>query len=62
MPRGGKREGAGRRPLPPGQKSTRAWVFLTPAELAHIKALGNGNLSEGIRRLLKGENDNGKLD
>jgi hypothetical protein len=56
--RGGKRAGAGRPPLPPEAKSqnVRDWVWLTPAELAHIKALGNGNLSEGIRRLLKGEN------
>lgn len=57
--RGGKREGAGRKPLPEGQKQTHATIRLTTDQLQELKRLGSGNLSEGIRRLLKGERING---
>lgn len=50
--RGGKREGAGRPPLSPEELQMHATVRLTPAQIEQLKGIGNGNLSEGIRRLL----------
>lgn len=44
---GGKREGAGRKPTLDGGKRTT--VFLDAETIARAKALGNGNLSVGLR-------------
>jgi hypothetical protein len=51
--RGGPREGAGRPPLPLDAQKVRVDVRLTQAEVAQARALGGGNLSEGIRRALE---------
>lgn len=57
--RGGPGRGQGRKPLPPGEKMEMYMVTL-PAEVAEqIRQLGegrsdrDGNLSEGIRKLLE---------
>jgi hypothetical protein len=47
---GGSREGAGRKPL---GDAVRVTVVLTPEQVAKAEALGNGNVSEGIRRALQ---------
>jgi hypothetical protein len=48
---GGKREGAGRPPLGPA-KLQRVDVRLSGDDIAYLRALGNGNLSAGVRRLV----------
>lgn len=55
--RGGAGRGQGRKSLPEGEKRIRAWAFLTTDQITELKRIGDGNLSEGIRRLLteKGE-------
>lgn len=50
--RGGKREGAGRPPLSIDQKRIHIDARLTQQEIDRLRELGNGNLSQGIRRLL----------
>jgi hypothetical protein len=50
-PRGGKREGAGRKARL-GERLTRITVALTQAQIGRLKALGNGNASAGVRALL----------
>jgi hypothetical protein len=47
-PRGGPREGAGRKPTH-GAPMTRHQVMLDAETLAHLKEIGGGNLSAGIR-------------
>jgi hypothetical protein len=48
---GGKREGAGRRPLGPA-KLQRVDVRLSGDDIAYLRALGNGSLAAGVRRLV----------
>ncbi len=47
---GGARDGAGRPALDGG--SVRVTVTLTPAQVVKAESLGNGNVSEGIRKAL----------
>lgn len=57
---GGKRPGAGR-PLSPNPL-LRVSLRLSAAHIARLKALGGGNVSEGVRRLLgDGKSDGGYL-
>lgn len=42
--RGGAREGAGRKPLPPGQKAIRLTLTLPPALHAYLKSLPPGSI------------------
>lgn len=49
-PRGGKREGAGRKPSPDPHK--RYNVYLSDTDYALLKAI-NKNISAAIRKLLK---------
>jgi hypothetical protein len=49
--RGGKRQGAGRKPLDASQKKKRKTVWLTPTEEALCLKLGN-TVQEGIRNLI----------
>jgi hypothetical protein len=51
IPRGGKREGSGRPRLRAERGETKT-VYLTPTEWATALAIGDGNLSEGVRRAL----------
>ncbi len=48
-PKGGTREGAGK-PSLFGKPMKRINVMLDQKTIAILKALGNGNLSEGIRK------------
>lgn len=48
--RGGKREGAGRKPLPFARVGVKAW--LTPEDVEYARSLGGGNVSAGLRRAL----------
>lgn len=48
---GGKREGAGRKPL--GPPLVRVTITVTPADLAALKQLGKNNVSEGVRQALR---------
>jgi hypothetical protein len=62
---GGKRKGAGRRPLGPA-KLQRADVRLSTDDIAYLRALGAGNLSAGVRRLVAewraGEDERANMD
>ena len=51
---GGPRPGAGRKPGPhPGAAHrTRRMIMLNDTELAYARALGNGNISAGVRLAL----------
>lgn len=51
MTHGGKREGAGRKPSQWGEL-IRCDVRLTPQMIEYCRRVGNGDLSEGIRRVL----------
>jgi hypothetical protein len=50
--RGGKREGAGRRPIGDGPMQ-RVTVYLPRAYVDWARVEGNGNVAEGLRRLLE---------
>lgn len=50
MPKGGKREGAGRPPSP--NPLQRVSIRLAAEDIARLRELGAGNVSEGVRRLL----------
>jgi hypothetical protein len=53
-PRGGKRTGAGRKPI--GKKRLRRMtVSLSDEHIDFLTILGNGNLSAGIRTLIDGK-------
>jgi hypothetical protein len=62
---GGKREGAGRKSLGPA-KLQRADVRLSADDIASLRALGAGNLSAGVRRLVAewraGEDERANMD
>jgi hypothetical protein len=47
---GGKREGAGRKPIGPAPM-VQVTVTLPPDVVARLRRLGGGNLSRGIRRV-----------
>lgn len=49
---GGKREGAGAKPLK-GEPMTRVNVMLDDATIAKAKQIGGGNLSEGLREAVR---------
>lgn len=53
--RGGKREGAGR-PVS-AAPLLRVSLRLSAAHVARLKALGDGNVSEGVRRLLDAQRE-----
>ena len=53
--RGGSRAGAGR-PLDGAGKKVPRTLWLDPAEIGHLEALG-GTVSEGLRLLLKASMD-----
>jgi hypothetical protein len=50
---GGRRAGAGRKPLPAGEKLQAATVRLPGEYLSWAKWQGKGNVSEGLRQLLE---------
>jgi hypothetical protein len=50
--RGGNRKGSGRKPLPPERRLEGHQVRLSAEQTVQLQRIGNGNLSEGIRRLL----------
>jgi len=50
--RGGKREGAGRKPIM-DEAMTRVNVMLDEATINKAKAIGGGNLSEGLREAVR---------
>ncbi len=50
--RGGPREGAGRPRMEKG-KQTRRNIMLSDRLIAEAQKIGDGNISEGIRRALK---------
>ena len=52
MPRGGRREGAGR-PVLYTEPLIRRTVTLPASYIVQLERLGNGNLSEGIRFMLE---------
>jgi hypothetical protein len=54
MPKGGKREGAGRPPLL-SERLIRITISLTQAQVERLKHLGNDNVSAGVRHLLDKE-------
>jgi hypothetical protein len=58
---GGLRVGAGRHPLPPGQKRVRVDVRLLPSEVELLKTRGNGNLSRGIREAIQSYQSSGEV-
>lgn len=47
---GGRRKGAGRKPLDANQRTVRATVAFPESLHAYFVQLGNGNISEGIRK------------
>lgn len=49
---GGKREGAGRKPLK-ADPMTRVNVMLDDGTIAKAKLIGDGNLSEGLREAVR---------
>lgn len=49
---GGKREGAGRKPMK-DEPMTRVNVMLDDATVAKAKMIGGGNLSEGLREAVR---------
>lgn len=51
MPRGGKREGAGRKPVAP-DGTVRTTVTLPPSVVDVLRDAGGGNVSEGVRALV----------
>lgn len=51
-PHGGKREGAGRKPMK-DDPMTRVNVMLDDATVAKAKMIGGGNLSEGLREAVR---------
>lgn len=50
--RGGTRKGAGRPPLPPGERTVKVTVWLRPAEIAKLEKLGAGSVTAGVRKLI----------
>lgn len=44
----------GRKPLVPGTLAVRVLVTLDAATVAKARALGDGNLSRGVRRAVRG--------
>jgi hypothetical protein len=51
MPKGGKRTGAGRKPIGPAPRSPRLTITLTEDDIAYLKAI-NPNLSAAVRLLI----------
>lgn len=49
--RGGKRQGAGRKPLGP-EPLVRVDVRLLPEEIEYARSRGDGNLSAGVRAIV----------
>ncbi len=49
---GGRRPGAGRPPDDQSGRKIRVVMYLTPAELDRLKALGKGSVAAGVRELL----------
>lgn len=43
----------GRKPLDPADKKVNVTICMTPAELATVEAIGDGNRQEGFRKLLR---------
>lgn len=56
---GGKRAGAGRKPIPEDERMLRTTVWLTQEEISTLTALGEesdgpgGKITKGIRALLR---------
>lgn len=53
---GGAREGAGRKPLPEGERNKMTYIRLLPADIAQLKAIAkrrNTNYSELVRQVLQ---------
>lgn len=42
----------GRPPLPKAERKIPRSIYLTPAQWEVLRRIGDGNLSEGVRRLL----------
>lgn len=57
---GGKREGAGRKPLSAREPTVRITVTLTGPEGEQLREIGDGNASRGVRRLLATYESGGK--
>lgn len=53
MPRGGAREGAGRKPLDGKEPMTRTTVLLPEMHLRYLLRMGKDNLSAGVRRVVE---------
>lgn len=51
MPRGGKREGAGRKPHVPPLRCCK--VYLTDEQIKLLRKWGRGNASDGLRWLIE---------
>ena len=51
MPKGGKRSGAGRRPLGPAPRSPRITITLSQDDIDFLKAI-NSNLSAAVRAVI----------
>lgn len=47
--KGGRREGAGRKPLPEEDRLIQTTIRVTQSDLEELRQLGEGNLSEGVR-------------
>jgi hypothetical protein len=50
--RGGRREGAGRKKLPPEVRARVIALCLRPDEIEQLEQLGDGSLTAGVRKLL----------
>lgn len=50
--RGGKRNGAGRKKLPPNLKTVRITITIHPAHLSFLKTI-HPNISKAIRKLIE---------
>jgi len=50
-PRGGKRAGAGRKPIGPGPRALRRTITLTALDIAHLLLL-DPNISRAVRLLI----------
>lgn len=51
-PRGGKRDGSGRKSLGPSPGKTTT-INLSPEELAELREIGGGFVSQGVRLVLR---------
>ena len=51
MPKGGKRTGAGRKPIGPTPRAPRVTITLTEDDIVYLKAI-NLNLSAAVRSLI----------